>query len=93
VNCDAALELLERVTKVFYSSHGLFLSRQVRKALFDFRHFISDEFLTRTSDSQRISISKTKADEFRSKATALRTALRREIGVADLGAARELTKD
>ncbi len=40
-----------------------------------------------------VSISKTKAQKFRSKATRLRIALRAEIGVEDLAAAREIATE
>jgi hypothetical protein len=93
VELGTARELMQKVTTVFYSSHGLFLSRRVRTALFDLRDFTKDELLTQTSESQRVPISKNKAERFRSKATALRIALRAEIGVEDLGAAREIAKD
>jgi hypothetical protein len=52
----------------------------VRGALFEFRDFLTDDLLPKTSESQDMSISKTKA-------------LRTELGVEDLAAAREITKD
>ena len=93
VNLPAARELVQEMTAVFYSAHGLFLSRQVRTALFEFRRFVTEEFPIQSADSERVSISKTKAQKFWSKATALRIALRAEIGVEDLAAAREIATE
>jgi hypothetical protein len=62
VNSEAALQLANDMTRIFYSSHGLFLSRQVREALVTFREFICDELVAETPESKTRSISKTKAD-------------------------------
>lgn len=84
VDKKKAREFLENIISVFYSPVGIYLSRNVRKSIFELRDFASSEFICNESNDEFKNISKRKASRFRSKVTNLRMALREEIGVIDL---------
>ena len=86
-------ELVCRLNEVFHSGHGLFLSRRTRHALFALRDCLCDELLVLKSDTSTVRIPKAKTHAIDDRVTALRIALRAEIGVEDLGVARELTAE
>jgi hypothetical protein len=84
-------DFIEQIISVFYSTSGLYFSRDVRIKLFDLRDFIRDNFLNEP-DKNEIPISKNIANRFRSKVTKLRIAIRKEIGVEDLKVTAESTE-
>lgn len=86
VNLGAAKKLHEDITDAFNSKHGLYLSRELRAAIFDLRNFIETEFLAPKVET---SISNNKARSFYGRVANLRNALRKEIGVEDLIVSKE----
>ena len=85
LNIEKTIEFNRRLTRVFCSYYGLYLSKQTRSTLFQLRDFlvniVSD---IEDNDSDYIVLSNTQVRRIRGRVTALRIALRSEIGVKDL---------
>lgn len=81
----AAREFYKSLCRVFYSSAGLYYSKQLRNELFDLRNYLMEEFISKAEEGQtEMPVGRNKVERLDGKVQQLRIAIRAEIGVEDL---------
>ncbi|HKJ39842.1 MAG TPA: hypothetical protein VJ972_13775 [Anaerolineales bacterium] len=88
LNIEKGIELHDNVVNTVNSQHGLYFSRELRQSVFDLRDFIENEINFDLKD-EYIPVSNTKANKLDGYVQNIRVAIRKELRLEDINAAKE----
>lgn len=88
LNGKKVFDLHKGITDIVNSQHGLYFSKELRKSVYELRNFIEDEI---GLDAKHINfqVSNTKANKLDGYVQNLRVAIRKELKLEDIKAAKE----